>query len=375
LLMGSKTKLWIQELYQAGVTAKQGGAAEQALEFFERCAELLSGSEPEGKSDFEMYARLGLSECRFVCGQTKEAEKGFETLLEKYPETENQIRIKRKYINLCACNGDFEKVIELGIQILAHLKFNLNTNYLILDLLKSRLLFSIGKISRLEAAPAITDQRLLCILDTMTIMAPAAERRSDKMAAMIALKLAVLSARHGNSDYAPIAYAAYSYTVFHILKDHKKGKSLLAATLALIDGCENASLKSAAYCILGSLAHHCVNPLESTVGCLAKSIEEGEKGGASLYGSYAIAFTITANYMMGVPLRSLGQYIDDCRKKQNRLEYFLTSHFCDIYEDHICQLEKGMAAKRRDNPDEDRKYCRVVHRRSRKCPNCSERKI
>jgi hypothetical protein len=125
-----------------------------------------------------------------------------------------------------------------------------------------------------------SDGRLLIILETLTDMAPSANRLGDKTDARIALKLAALSARHGNSDYAPVAYASYSYILLQIIKDHKKGKKLLEAALPLIDVCEDAASKSAAYCILGGFAHHWANPLEDTVGCLARSTLEGEMAGA-----------------------------------------------------------------------------------------------
>ncbi|MEA4847225.1 MAG: AAA family ATPase [Clostridiaceae bacterium] len=351
LLAGRKKEQWINELFTAGVRAKQGAAAEQALELFERCNRLLTGDRPQGKGNFDLSLRLELAECRYICGQGSEAKKDFEALLSEYPETETQIRIKRKYITLCAMSGDFEKVLELGASVLAHLNLKLDAAHTILDLLTTRLLLTDKKISRMKAAPEISDGRLLIILETLTDMAPSANRLSDKTDARIALKLAALSARHGNSDYAPVAYATYTYVLFQLIKDHKRGKKLLEVTLPLIDRCENAASKSAAYCILGAFAHHWANPLEDTAECLARSIEEGERAGPTLYGSYAIAFTILTKYMMGRPLHELRQYIDDCRRKQNRPEHYLSAQIYDIYENHILALCGSAPAEEAASPD------------------------
>lgn len=351
LLAGHKKEQWINELFTAGVRAKQGAAAEQALELFERCAELLSGDRSQGKDGFALDLRLELAECRYICGRGSEAKQDFETLLSQYPETETQIRIKRKYIALCAMSGDFEKVLELGTSVLAQLNLQLDAAHTILDLLTTRFLLTDKKISRLKSAPEISDKRLLIILETLTDMAPSANRLSDKTDARIALKLAALSARHGNSDYAPVAYASYSYILLQIIKDHKRGKKLLEAALSLIGGCENAASKSAAYCILGAFAHHWANPLENTVECLARSTLEGEKAGATLYGSYAIAFTVLTKYMTGTPLHELRQYIDDCRRKQNRPENYLSLRIYDIYENHIRTLCHGIPMEGAASPD------------------------
>lgn len=287
LLSQGDAEKWIDILFEAGVIAKHGAAVEQALELFERCAELLSGDRPQGKDDFDLSVRLELAECRYICRRAEKAKKDFEALLAKYPETENQIRIKKKYITLFAVSGEFEKVLDLGNQILVHLNFSLNPKDIIPDLIKSRLILSGRKISRLENAPEICDQRLLLIMETMSNMLPAANRISGGTASAIAVKLALLSERYGNSDYAPIAYASYIYVLFHILKDYKRGERLEDVTLLLIDKCENAASKFVSMCILGSLTHHWSHPLRDTAAYLEQTVLEGVKEGSSLYGGHS----------------------------------------------------------------------------------------
>jgi predicted ATPase/DNA-binding CsgD family transcriptional regulator len=342
LLRRSKTEKWIEELYTAGVAAKQGAAAEQALEMFERCAGLLSGLVTKGKSDFDLRVHLELSECRFSCGQTEMAEKDFEALLAKYPETENQIRIKRKYIKLCAMNGNFEKVMELGAQILAHLSFRVDRKHFMLSLIKSRLFLTNKKISRLTTAPDITGKRLLYILETLTVMALAANRIDYKLSVIFALKLAVLSAQYGDSDYAPVAYGAYCYVLFTVMRDPEKGKRLEKAVFALIKKRENADSNSTAWFFLGAFSRHLTGTLEDTVACLKKSAAEGEKRGSSLFGSYANAFVIITSHMMGRHLDELQQSIDHCRRMPKRPAHGIVLYICEIYADHIRRLKDGV---------------------------------
>ena len=341
LLKESKTKQWIEELYQAGLAARHSTAVEQALVIFERCADLLHSHDQEGNDDFALNVRLELGECQFICEKVDEAKKTFAELLAKYPGSEDQLRIKRKYINNCACNGDFEKVMELGLEILAQLKFRLDSKHLLVDLIKSRALFSAERISRLKDAPTMTDQRILSILETLAVMAPAANRTSDSTSALIALKMAILSAKHGNSASSPIAYAGYCYVLFHVLKDHKKGKQLEDITLSLLEKSENAAVKAAAYCVLGTFVHHWTNPLWDTEELLEQSIVEGEKGGASLYGSYAIIFSIAAKYVAGRQLGEIREYIEHCRKKESRLEHYLTRNFYGLMSSHMHWLTRG----------------------------------
>jgi predicted ATPase/DNA-binding CsgD family transcriptional regulator len=350
-----KVKPWINTLYEAGIAAKNGMAPEQALRVFECCADLLYSYEPQKKSTFLLCILLELGECRFICGQTEEAKRRFEALMAEYPETEDLLKIKRTYLRICARGGDLEKVMELGIQILTHLNFKLDQKHLLPDLMKSKLLFTNRKISRLKTAPAITEGRTLYILETLTVMAFAANRTDDRLSGIFALKLAVLSARYGNSDYAPVAYAAYCYVLFSALRKPKKGRRLEKVVLELIEKCENPDSKSAAWFLLGTFTHHLTNSLENTLECLKKSVEEGEKEGGTLYGSYACAFIIMTKYMTGRPLGELQQIIDDYRRLPKRPDYNVVLSLCDIYGEQIEQLKNGVLSPREVSYEQERK--------------------
>lgn len=342
LVSPDKVKPWANALYEAGIDAKTGMAPEQALRIFECCADLLCSDKAQEKSGFMLRIQLELGDCRFICGQAEEAKQRFEALMAEYPETENLIEIKRTYLRLCARNGDFEKVMGLGAELLAHLGFKLDPKCLLPDLIKSKLLFTDRKISRLTSAPAITETRQLYILETLTVMALAANRTDDGLSAIFALKLAVLSARYGNSDYAPAAYAAYCYVLFSVLRQPGKGRRLEKVVLELIENCGNSDSKSTAWFLLGGFTHHLTNSLEDTLECLGKSVEEGEKEGGSLYGSYACAFIIITQYMTGRPLDGLRQIIDDYRRLPKRPDYNVVLSLCDIYAGQIHQLKNGI---------------------------------
>ena len=344
VLKQNQSRKWTDELYQAGVAARQTTAVEQALAIFQCCAELTCAIGANENNSLAFSVRLALAECQSVCGQVNEAKSGFEALLAMYPDSENQIAVKREYIKLFAFAGDYEKVIEIGTGILAHLDFELNPRFLVAVLIESRLVFSLKKIGRLVSAPDITDQRLLYILETLSLLLPSANHVGGKILPLIILKMAILSARHGNSDYAPIAYASYAYVFFHVFKDHRRGKLLEDASLTLIDRCENTASKYVALCILGSITYHWTHSLQDTAVYLEQSIAEGEKADASLYSSYAITYTLITKYITGVPLSGLREFIKDCQTKQKRVEHYLATCVYDIFHDRMRLLERGSAA-------------------------------
>lgn len=348
--------MWVNLLFGAGIAAKTGMAPEQALGIFERCAGLLAGGAPQEPADLPLRIRLELEECRFICGQGEEAKQNFEVLMTEYPNTEELIKIERSYLRLCAKDGDFEKVMELGEKLLARLGLKLDRKHLLPDLIKSKLLFTNGRINKLASAPPVTEGEKLTILETLTVMALAANRTDDRLSAIFALKLAVLSARYGNSDYAPAAYAAYCYILFSVLRNPEKGRRLEKVVLELIEKCGSADLKSTAWFILGAFAYHVTNPLEDALECLKKSACEGEKEGGSLYGSYAYAFVIITEYMTGKPLCELRQIIESYRRLPKRPDYNVVLSLCDLYTDQINQLKNGVLPPR-EAPYEEGRQC------------------
>lgn len=353
-LLQYKTGEWTDILFEAGALAKQGAAVEQTLEIFERCAALL----PEG-SPLEFDVRLELAECRYICERKDDIERDFETLLAEYPEAEKQLRVKRKYINFFAVNGEFEKVLDVGGQILTHLNFSFREADIIPDLIISRLILTDGKISRLENAPGITDERILLILETITNILPAANRISDKMSAALALKMTILSARHGNSDYAPVAYATYAYVLHHILGDYKKGKRLEDIALALVGRCESLASRFVSLCILGSLTHHWTHPLTGTLGILEQAVSESEKESSNFYGAYAAALAVITKYMLGAPLGELRVYIDSLNKNI-RVKHYLRESICNVYEGHIRWLAEGTVPKEQKASDYKKLYANII---------------
>ncbi|HWQ75227.1 MAG TPA: response regulator transcription factor, partial [Syntrophomonas sp.] len=82
----------------------------------------------------------------------------------------------------------------------------------------------------------------------------------------------------------------------------------------------------------------------NTIACLERSAAEGEKADASLYSSYALAFSVITRYMTGVPLQELKEYIANHRSRRKRLTHYLANHIYAVYENHIRWLEEGVAA-------------------------------
>ncbi len=304
--------------------AKQTAAIEQALKIFEYAASLLPYANFAEKDNLEMKINLALGECQFICKKYAEARERFERLIDRYNTEEYLITIKTSYLNLHACNGDNERTIELGSEVLNHLNFKFNIKHLALDLIKGKLLFSNKSIEKIKKAPLITNRRLLDILKTLTTMLPAANSLDEKIFQLILLKIGNLSVKHGNSPYAPVGYGASSYLLYNVWKDHKKAKKLEDVTLELLEDTDSSSTKTIVYSFMGTFIHHWTSPMGNSMEYLTKSIDEGAKIGEFLYSGYAIASTIYAKYVVGTPLKEITAYIDSQVKKHRGWEVTLS---------------------------------------------------
>lgn len=345
ILKQESTEKWIYELYNAGIEAKQTTAIQQALKIFEYSVGLLPYCDFKEKNDLEMKINLELGECEFICERCQEAKARFEALIAKHNTVENLVTIKRKYMKLYGYNGNCEKVIEIGTQVLNHLNFKLSTKHLVINLIKGKLLLSNKKINKLSDAPLIKDKRINCILETLSEMIPAANCINDKIFQLILMKIGILSVEYGNSPFSSIGYAAYSYILFNIWGDYKKGKKLGDITLELLEDTDNLSTKSIVYSFVGTFIDHWSNPMENSIGYLEKSIEEGTMGGEFLYSGYAIISNINAKYVMGIPLKEITDYINLQMEKLQRVGYDTVKFIDYLFNSHINYLEKGVLTK------------------------------
>lgn len=345
MLTQENTERWIYELYHAGMEAKQTTAIEQALKIFEYCVNLLSYSGFKEKHDLEMKINLELGECEYICERYQEAKERFEALISKYNAVDNLVTIKRKYMNLYSYNGNSEKVIELGTEILNHLNFKFDTKHLEIDLIKGKLLFSNKKIEKLKNAPVIKDKRLMIILETLTNMIPAANIIDDKIFELILIKIGILSVKYGNSPYSPIGYTAYSHILYNIWKNYKKGKKLKDITIELFEDTDSLYTKSMVYALIGTFIEHWSNPMENSIEYLKNSIEEGTKVGEFIYSGYAIVSIIYAQYIMGIPLKEITNDTNLQVKKLQRIGDDIGTFIDQLFNRHIHYLEKGVLTK------------------------------
>ncbi|QUH30314.1 AAA family ATPase [Vallitalea guaymasensis] len=346
ILSYENTERWIYELYHAGIEAKRTTSVKQAIKIFLLSLQLISDYDFNEKDDMEMKINLELGECEFICEKYEEAKERFDSLITKYNKKENLIAIKRRYLKLHSHDGDCEKVIEIGLELLKLLDLDFNIKHLKMDLLKGKKLFSNKAIEQIKDKPIITDKRLLYILETLTTMIPAANCIDGNIFHLIIIKIGILSVKYGNSSYSPIGYGAYSYILYNVWNDYEKGKKLENITLELLESNDNLLTKSIVYSFIGAFVHHWSNPLEQGIEYLEKSTQEGARIGELIYSGYAIISIIYTKYVCGISLREITHYINSLEKDLHMKGYDVVKFIDYVFSPHVDYLEKGKVTKK-----------------------------
>ena len=121
---------------------------------------------------------------------------------------------------------DLAGALAIGIEALAELGVRFPARplppHIIWALLRVRRTLH-GRVEALVLLPHLEEPRVLAALGLMEKLLPAAFRAGSNLFPLFVFEMVRLSVRNGNSDYAPMAYAAYAIALCAVLKDYDKG--------------------------------------------------------------------------------------------------------------------------------------------------------
>ena len=332
---------WINFLVKVGKKASKIEMFDTSKKIYILCEELIEKSEIEIDKKFILEFQLSYMEDQYISGETKKASLRYYKLLENYTNEDEKIKIQLKYINFYSYSAQWEKVLELGEEILKSLNFKIDAKKIIKDLILSRIYYRNREIQELNKLKEVDDKRIISILEVLSIMFPAANRIDLNMFTALSLKLSIISKRYGKSPYSTFGYAAFAYILFFVFKDYRNGELLQKTTIELMNQNPYKYNKSTAYALIGTFTYHWTNSFKETIDCLSKSIEAGEEEGEYLFSNYAIVFTIITKYVMGESITNTENYIKNSMTKKERLENYLTRQMYKVYLLHFDILKNG----------------------------------
>jgi histidine kinase len=173
------------------------------------------------------------------------------------------------------------------------------------ETLYGMVLFRSSRLEYIKNAPIVADKRVTSTLEILNIMVASAYMTDESLFALIVLKIGNLSAKHGNSLYSPLAYAAYGLVLGNILGNLKKAENLKDISLNLAELFGDDLFGAATYFCLGSFLVHWTSPAGECLNYLQKAVDCGLRSGDYLYCGYSLIMMIEMKYLMGLPLAEL----------------------------------------------------------------------
>lgn len=328
---------YVVEMYYAGVKAKNLTMVDDAKTYFETCLQLMEESDVSYSEELIKNIKFEYSECLFISGLIKEAQKEFEQLIIDYQEIEDLIHIKSKFSLLYTYSGDYDKVLSLSMEILSHLGYKVDIKYkkmkIVKELVDCKRLLASKQNENLYLMPSITNPRIEMICRTILRMSAVANLIDDEVFILLILKLGNITLKYGNSDYSGPAYAAVSFILLHLLGDVKKAVELsdISASVSV----DNDAMKCMTFFILGAFIDHWKNSAENSANLLMKVIEYGIEDGEFQYAGYAYSSLIEMKYVMGMPLFKIYELFQFLNETDERLNHDITHSTMRILKDHL----------------------------------------
>lgn len=339
------------DLYFAGIKAKQLAAIEHALKLFSFCEELLDYSCWEEDYLNTYKIKIELAHCEFICGQYDKSKVHFEEMLAHAVNEEELAEIKKRYMMLYAYIGDYNKVIELGIEALKHLGFNLDIkNYkmsILQEIAYGKILFRNSRLEVIKNAPILSDKRIIDIQEILTIMAPIANIIDKNLFTLIVLKLSNLSAKYGNSLYSAVGYAGYSLIAGNVIGNFKKANEIKTIALRLVEIFDENTLKCITYFVIGTFVEHWISSSKKSFDYLQKAFEYGTQSGEFLFSGFTITAMIHMKYAMGESLDELEKFLTINEAYGKKMNHDILLRLIRMERDHIKQLKKDVLLKDR----------------------------
>jgi DNA-binding CsgD family transcriptional regulator len=169
-------------------------------------------------------------------------------------------------------------------------------------------------------------------------MAPSANLTNEDLFALIVLKIGNLSAKHGNSLYSPVGYAAYSLVLGSVLGDFQKAKKVEEISLSMVEIIDDEALKCTTYFVIGTFINHWTSPVRQSFNYLQKSFDCGMRSGEFFYSGFTVASMTEMQYSMGVPLQELKRFLELHRRYGKKMNHDNLLRLIRIFTDHIREL-------------------------------------
>ncbi|KKM09409.1 hypothetical protein SY88_18810 [Clostridiales bacterium PH28_bin88] len=307
----------------AGQKAKRALAFSAALGYLRTGLSLLDGGAWE--TGYPLVYRLSMErlECEYLCDNFTTAESLYSELITRARTILDRTPVRLIRILFLTMREMYPAAIATGLEGLRDLGCPLPAKpswwHLLQALVKFRLLLYRTGAGRVTELPPVKDRRVEAVLNLLTDIGPSTYVRNHNLLALISLRTAELSLRHGNSHKSGSGYIALATILLHSFRDYRTAVPLAQAALELAGSRGSVADKYTVNFMYGAFVHPWVGPLRDSEPFLNRAMEYSLASCDLTYGGYAMYFHVIAMYSAGAPLPELEARIRDYSQHERRL--------------------------------------------------------
>ncbi|MBF0237519.1 MAG: AAA family ATPase [SAR324 cluster bacterium] len=290
----------------AGKKAKKATAYQSALSYFINGVSLLPENGWNSHYELTFALKAGCAECDYLCGNFDAAEQRYDQIIGQVQTRREKAEIYRVRIELYNTLSRYQDVATLIVRALKMFDVNIPLNPGPLLILKEVLILK--KQMRKRQPIELLKWQNLDSEDTNAMMnmllsaAPAAYFVNQNLMALLGMKLANLSIRHGNAPASAYAYLAVGFVMGNITQRNKSAAEWSKLALELNTRFKDTLTAAKIYHSHAYVFQHWVDHLRTSISYFKQAIEYGTETGDILYGCYAAANLVISQCVYGEQL-------------------------------------------------------------------------
>ena len=337
-------------------------AAEQGSLYRQAAQKAIHGSSPAAAA---RYARAGLQALQQNVGEQAKLRRGLTLILAdvcrmlgRYDEMETLCRQVQKssrnhreeapvlaiQIAACMARRRPEEAIALALPWLKRMGVRLprrpSTLRVAFALLLMEVRLLLCRTDRLEERPAMTDKRVLAVMEVMTRLLPNLYLVNPNLMVLFYLKQFRLSLRYGNTGTSAFTYSSYGAIIGHALGRIGRAKELGLAALRLVRKLAADEVKCRCFLVYHYFSSHFHSPLNKIIAPLRGNYHQGMQSGDLEMASVSLLAVCYGRFFCGDDLAATLNELRESLKKIRHTNQEAVANYVDILHQALLDLHE-----------------------------------
>lgn len=282
----------------------------EAGEIYSYCVRIIEEPTYDRPKTDMLSVYFKLFRCLYLSGNSNTAEKRLLELEKSYIDTADVLIIKREYIKMLAFNGNHEKVMTVGKQMLELLGFHYDSNNTEATIMGIESKYTDEYLKSILSkfdSDHFPDSQSITVLSVLYEIMPSAKIVGATDFMYVQSVMALYSDTN-KGVCALCGYTALAYIFFTIINNFSNGKKvsdMVLQSTGILDESEKVELLS----FYLTFVHHWSNPLSETITMLEEINEKCLEYGSISYFEYTMASLLFAYSASGLNLHQLKENI------------------------------------------------------------------